>query len=47
MTLDRKVVVVGNSEVKIMIEDGKCRLIHAKYILKLVEYDLEADDDTP
>jgi hypothetical protein len=35
--LDRKIVVVGDGKVKIMVEDGKCRLICAKKLLKLVE----------
>jgi hypothetical protein len=39
--------VVGDGKVKIMVEDGKCQLIRAKNLLKLVEHDLEADDDAP
>jgi hypothetical protein len=39
--------MVGDGEIEIMVEDEKCWLIRAKYLLKFMEHDLEADDHAP
>jgi hypothetical protein len=46
-TLDEEVIVVGNGEVEVVVEDEKSRLICAKYLLKFMEHDLEVDDHAP
>jgi hypothetical protein len=46
-TFDGKIVMVGYREMKVMIEDRKRRLIRTQNLLKLMKYDLEADDHAP
>jgi hypothetical protein len=47
VTLDGEVVMVGDGEGKVVVEDWKSWLICAQNLLELMEYDLKANNHAP